>query len=132
MREIKFRGKRVDNGEWVHGSLQILANCDKGEWVEICGYEVDVETVGEFTGLRDKNNCRIYEGDILAKPSDWLNGVKQTDYTQVIWHNGGFYLLEQNDSYHPIDTYYIQRMTVIGNIHDNPNLKIDKDETDTI
>ncbi len=119
MREILFRGKRSDNSKWVEGFyVGAIADCSH----EICDIdsvtghrvEVDPATVGQYTGLQDKNGKRIFEGDIVADGNeifvcfwDGCNvefGVKNKDLSFGI-------------AYLPIAEY-----EVIGNIHDNPEL----------
>lgn len=149
MREIReaiFRGKRTDNGEWVEGDLLHyesgeMAIC-KGfskygyEATEIIGrYKVLPETVGQFTGLTDKNGKRIFEGDILDVSSDVAYGgvaVHRLGYFVVEFHNGCFMKSALDDPqlsffdnakrkglYHFISTDIHK---IVGNIHDNPDI----------
>ena len=122
MREIKFRGKRKDNGEWVYGYFAmnggkcwIITKFYDGSfshWVEVIP-----ETVGQYTGSKDKNRKEIYEGDIL--------GYKDGDIIGVIkWDNvySGFIIEgEWIESLRP-DTINEFGKVVVGNIHDNPKL----------
>lgn len=127
MRTIKFRGKSIDGKEWLYGDLvssadkkrfAILVN-DKESYDEC---EVDPETVGQFTGLMDKNGAEIYEGDILK----WSNG---RSYVVKFWE-GMFYasVEECNDGFlggfplHALTDYEDRRCEIVGNIYDNPEL----------
>lgn len=113
MREIKFRGKRLDNGEWVDGF--VLFKQDKSEAViakltdteSVCE-NVDPATVGQFTGLLDKHGKEIYEGDVVYI-AGWGN-------TEMIFPFTDLY-----DSLAHTE-YGSDIENVIGNIHDNPEL----------
>ena len=113
MREILFRGKRCDNGEWAY------SRCPDGTLHSgVVKYDFIPETVGQFTGLCDKNGVRIYEGDIVCLRTGRCHEVKYGD--------GCFYMDGTG-----ITAKYLDRFTVIGNIHDNPELlKGEDNETD--
>ena len=129
MREILFRGKRVDNGEWVYGSSFRL-NENLNPFIMLINgggtsYEVNNDTRNLFTGLTDKNGAKIFEGDIC----EVCLGI-DTFYTGVIYYdervaafgidynNGKCNLLLDILRAKGIDTW----INVIGNIHDNPEL----------
>ena len=124
MRDYLFRGKRIDNGEWVCGNLFVPDNPDKPVEILIgtnsvrISYEVIPETVGQYTGLNDKNGKKIFEGDIV--------NFKTTAY---FFHNckieydicdGCFRAVDRNAQSFPMCGCFIYE--VIGNIHDNPKL----------
>lgn len=132
MREIKFRGKRADDGEWVYGDLmQFYNNGHRMNSVAICSTQVDevlTNTVGQFTGLHDKNGKEIYEGDIvkwiLTMPGIGINGGYEEYETEEIgeikWDAGALQLGEYcaaGFAYESED--YAE---VLGNLHDNPEL----------
>lgn len=135
MREIKFRGKRLDNGEWVYGNLVKYPKTEK--WVpqsEIWFFDdegggehyyiVNPTTVGQFTGLYDKDGNEIYEGDICKY--SYINPMTREERTfvwKVEWSNGAYWLHSIDDSLQ--DTLlWIQHkeIEVIGNIYENPEL----------
>jgi uncharacterized phage protein (TIGR01671 family) len=140
MREILFRGKRKDNGEWVEGFYVCLPLANYDEKVQLMtnaetgvSYEIIPETVGQFTGLTDKNGKKIFEGDIIH--SFYANCPKNEHIEKVSFFDGtfsaegargGFYsrLSGQGSPKHiPWDkSVYMIECEVIGNIHDNPEL----------
>lgn len=136
MREILFRGKRVDNGEWVEGyycgkvnktffspaedSAQII---DK----DLYWHEVIPETVGQYTGLTDKNGKKIFEGDIVRATCTYNTGHgvrKETNSYAVKYHENYcyFYLARRRNNllFDGNWSYFVDDFEVIGNIHDNP------------
>lgn len=126
MREIKFRAKRTDNGAWVYGDLQHVQRINTKEQAEqsgrrsepavrIANYDVGEETIGQYTGLKDKEGREIYEGDILR----WHSYP-----VQVGWYEGAFCNCYMNMNI-ILRHYALNIYTIIGNIHDNPELLID-------
>lgn len=123
LREILFRGKRLDNSKWVYGSFAFIAQDDRpairarnDEWHGWVA--VEPETVGQFTGLHDKDGKRIFEGD-LVKAERIVNGDEW--FGVVVWWNGCFAI--QGGKYRNVPAIDLFRgYEVIGNIHDNPEL----------
>lgn len=123
MREIVFRGQRIDNGKWVYGHYNCnpfmkraeIFSCDS---VMMYVHEVKPETVGQFTGLHDKEGKPIYEGDLLRSEANSSRGI------WVCYWNGkeGEFTVSQ----FPIPAKYASKFKtnglgkryVIGNIHD--------------
>lgn len=142
MREILFRGKRVDNGEWVYGTYGRHTSFDamiidrpyldsNGDLTALNFWTVNPETVGQFTGLTDKNGVKIFEGDIVKeyKSKDKVKGVvKFGEYQSGINKYAddlGFYVEWTTENFLIRELGYWCRknmLEVIGNIHDNPEL----------
>ena len=124
MRDIEFRGKRTDNGEWVYGNF--VRGCDKKYAYivefgneELCRNYVDVnpDTVGQYTGLKDKNGTKIFEGDIVKR---FLFG-KMCIY-QIDYDNGLASFIGRAGMKFTTFDYDSEEFEVIGNIYDNPEL----------
>ena len=118
MREILFRGKRKDIGKWINGFL-VDENLI-GDWVE--AEPVYPETVGQFTGLTDKNGTRIYEGDVVLYP--W-NYQDKTERFTIKFKDGQFVaspIKKTEDYWDFMVGGYSKEMEIIGSIHDNPEL----------
>lgn len=135
-REILFRGKWRDNGEWEYGSLviakdaideqqrtYILEDADfygYGEFTGVC--DVDPATIGQYTGLTDKNGEKIFEGDIVEC---WSEGVCAQGTVQQ--NKGGLWIIYPAWQKRIMwglcpDEYGGTDVEIIGNIHDNPEL----------
>ena len=115
MREILFRGKRIDNGEWVDGYYVETLRYNNLHWIWD-GKEyiaVDHNTVCQYTGLTDKNGVKIFEGDIMRLCS--------ATYPCLVYWDGRGWAWLANGKRRDIDLTR-DRMDIIGNIHDNPEL----------
>ena len=142
---MKFRGRK-SNGEWVYGDLVTVETTDgQPSKFNIRPYDVDLEcpedveenTIGQFTGLHDKNGKEIYEGDILLLPANTkVKAYEKGDFVEdkfvqrfaVVWAKqcqGYGLCLPYEAKYEAPDVVgmaAVDRMFVIGNIHDNPEL----------
>ena len=121
-REILFRGKRVDTGEWVEGSLigndVIVGKIVEFEEDYFCTefwYKVDPETVGQFTGMTDKKGKKLFEGDVYSMGEKNILYVVIFDKSQFIGKQVG------NRSLAGLE-YWKSDIEIIGNIHDSPEL----------
>ena len=145
MKTIKLRGKGIDNGEWIYG-LPTIRHDNKCFIQEIGsgygqdGVEIDIKTLGQFTGLQDSKGKDIYEGNIVQyKKSE--QGKQESFYLcthEVVFYKGSFgfqeWYTDGNDNlknrliHHPghltiPDIYEIEfDIEIIGNIHENPEL----------
>jgi hypothetical protein len=139
MRDIKFRGKRIDNGDWIEGfvfehlppPVAIVPEGyvpEKSKWLilingmsdwnlprPIMSAEVDSATIGQYTGLKDKNGKEIYEGDILRE-----NKYRFTVVYDRRWAN--FKLQHDGKAIQYPEWNRGILMEIVGNIHDNPEL----------
>lgn len=125
MREIKFRGKRLDNGEWVFGD--IWQHNGRVDIVNdrATAFPVDPETVGQYAGLPDREGEDIYEDYILdGSYKNPMSGEMVKRHYKVTYKKGGFYA--EMIGHHPFGTTLLyfenENAVVIGNIHDNPEL----------
>lgn len=132
MRTIKFRGKRLDGSGWVYGDLihenngkvAIKTNLDtwgkNDDTIEPFGEYVLVKpyTVGQYTGMKDRNGKEIYEGDIIGGSNGSINGYEWPFVLQIEWDEEACRF--NTPKWRDMD--YTHYYNVIGNIHDNPEL----------
>ncbi|HJJ14165.1 MAG TPA: YopX family protein [Clostridiaceae bacterium] len=118
-REIKFRGLSFDKG-WIYGNL---IKSDQNTWIRESDYynfKVKAETVGQFTGLHDKNGKEIYEGDIVQ----WADFKMEVFWGEDVGIGYGFCWrnVKGKNEYCESMTGFIDEYEVIGNIYNNPEL----------
>ncbi len=123
----KYRGLTVDTKKWVYGwyierydTMSFIINssptCDADNMIEVIP-----ETVGQFTGLLDKNGKEIYGGDIIQTVAQ--DGARLSKF-KVYWHwaNAGFWKEREDGSCYQFTRQSISCCEIIGDIHSNPNL----------
>lgn len=134
MREILFRGKRISDSKWVEGFMysQHFPLEFRDDFYIRCydtDYLVIPETVGQYTGLTDKNGVRIFEGDILKSTIKIIDcddeefsisPYDREDIGIVEWRKDGFMIAHKSGTW--ARSFYGCENYVIGNIHDNPEL----------
>lgn len=123
MREILFRGKSISSNDWIYGSL-VVSNSgllqDSREYMiwtaNLEKYHVLSESIGQFTGLIDKNGKKIFEGDIIHHGDD-------SELCFVTYIESGFYSVPTSKEKHTLSLeMWLSACVVIGNIFDNPEL----------
>ncbi len=140
-RVIKFRGIDIKTNKWVYGDLVVnkptqsyrivsdfalVCNAIEHKGVELVGcsgsfHNVQPKSVGEFTGLKDKNGREIYRGDIIEQ--EWTEPVDEMDLGKVVYDDSeGMYHIRYANGGSSIMTHRTMKKKVVGNIHENPEL----------
>lgn len=128
MREILFRGKRTDNGEWIEGcfldknNIGIFYDDTEESDCSVHIFPVVTSTVGQYTGLTDKNGKKVFEGDIIETPDRlvkvvWFVGNSQFDLHFIRYKDDVTITIFKGIHMRDLKEY-----EVIGNVHDNPEL----------
>ena len=131
MREIEFRGKNINTCEWIYGSLvvrdytgytsYIIVSDDAFDWVDpYRNFEVKSKTIGQFTGLYDRNNSKIFEGDIVKLH------LAYSLFIGVVYYEDCFFIVRGHyDNEKEKNIFYLSKTIekeIIGNIYDSPEL----------
>ena len=128
MRDILFRGKRVDNGEWVEGyyagvaknNIILTGRIDITETIGAEAFRIIPETVGQYTGLTDKNGRKIFEGDIVKR---YYQSNVLFNVGVINWDSRSAWWACQLYTMNPCFSLYDEnQVEIIGNIFDNPEL----------
>ena len=120
-RTIKFRGKRIDNGQWVYGFLAEDHYINDVNSEDFPSIEIASETVGQFTGLLDKNGKEIYEGDILC----YIDDSGHIHTWEVVCEIACMKLRREKGAIGripntPMFNHDTRKMHIIGNVYDHP------------
>lgn len=132
MREILFKGKRIDNGEWVEGyylrdqyhigGKDIIFYRKDSDLFTVYTNKIDIETLCQFTGLTDKNGKKIWENDILMAHLDEFYPEDVT-YETVEWGVAGWVTREASSTDRQyLDKFDLEHYETVGNTFDNPEL----------
>ena len=139
MREIKFRAKSLITGEWVYGGYYDLDDCRKGKTRHIIVHKnngpgkqtihepIDIKTLGQYTGFKDVNGKKIYEGNTVKawyEENDGLGYREYNDVGKVVWGNGCWIIKMTSRDFAMASCDYDTELDVevIGDIHEDKNL----------
>jgi uncharacterized phage protein (TIGR01671 family) len=134
MRDILFKGKRKDNGEWIcgyyvksryyeGGTIHLIVDTEN-EYDDYDGfslqYEIDPDTLCQYTGLTDRNGTKIFESDIVTSTEFCPDNE---GYGVIQWHDDeAMFVVEDDNCYYDFDHIFGGELEVIGNVFDNPEL----------
>lgn len=141
MREILFKAKRIDNGEWVEGyylrdqyhrgGKDIIFYRKDSDWFTVYADTIDSETLCQFTGLYDKNGNKIWENDIVNHNGEYAT-VKFGTYCSSFdceSYNLGFYVDFPEETFYRKELgYWRRKAEIAGNVFDNPELLQEKSD----